>query len=101
MAGHRSGLRPTMAHMDAPRVAMAQINPTVGAVADNAQRVRSHAQRAASQGAGVVLFGEMALTGYPVEDLALRRSFREAVARQAQQLAEGPQRDGLGERSGL
>lgn len=76
---------------------MAQINPTVGAIADNAQRVRTHARRAASQGAAVVVFGEMALTGYPVEDLALRRSFREAAARQEQQLAADLQADGMGD----
>src|SRR5690625_1954632 len=97
MAGHGGPLRPTMAGMDALRVAMAQINPTVGAIADNAQRVRTHARRAASQGAAVVVFGEMALTGYPVEDLALRRSFRETAARQEQQLAADLQADGMGD----
>ncbi|MTA02453.1 MAG: NAD+ synthase [Actinobacteria bacterium] len=60
------------------RVAMAQINPTVGDLLGNAALILAHAQSAADNGAQIALFPEMALTGYPVEDLALRLSFQEA-----------------------
>ena len=57
---------------------MAQINPTVGDLLGNAALILAHAQSAADNGAHIALFPEMALTGYPVEDLALRLSFQEA-----------------------
>jgi NAD+ synthase (glutamine-hydrolysing) len=60
------------------RVAMAQINPTVGDLLGNAALILAHAQSASDNGAHIALFPEMALTGYPVEDLALRLSFQEA-----------------------
>ena len=60
------------------RVALAQMNPTVGDLDGNAALVLDAAREAAAQGAHLVAFPEMALTGYPVEDLALRRSFVEA-----------------------
>ena len=57
---------------------MAQINPTVGDLLGNAALILAHAQSASDNGAQIALFPEMALTGYPVEDLALRLSFQEA-----------------------
>jgi NAD+ synthase (glutamine-hydrolysing) len=60
------------------RLALAQINPTVGDLDGNAAQVLARAREAAAAGAHVVAFPEMALTGYPVEDLALRRSFVDA-----------------------
>ena len=60
------------------RVALAQANPTVGDLSGNADLVLSWTKHAANQGAHLVAFPEMFLTGYPVEDLALRRSFVEA-----------------------
>ena len=57
---------------------MAQINPTVGDLAGNAAMVLAHAQMAENNGAHIAVFPEMVLTGYPVEDLALRLSFQEA-----------------------
>ena len=57
---------------------MAQINPTVGDLLGNAALILAHAQSASDNGAHIALFPEMALTGYPVEDLALRLSFQEA-----------------------
>ncbi|MGC0142410.1 NAD+ synthase [Pseudactinotalea sp. Z1732] len=83
--------------MSALRVAMAQVNPTVGDLDGNAALVRAHTATAARQGATVVVFGEMALTGYPIEDLALRTSFREAAQAGAAELARDLQADGLGE----
>ncbi|KXP14647.1 NAD+ synthase [Tsukamurella pseudospumae] len=69
------------------RVAACQINPVVGDLDANVTRITAAARDAAQSGAQVAVFGEMALTGYPVEDLLLRRSFavdsRQAVQRLA------------------
>ena len=54
------------------------MNATVGDLAGNAEIIVEWTRRAAARGARVVVFPEMALTGYPVEDLALRASFVEA-----------------------
>ena len=79
------------------RLSLAQVNPTVGDLAGNAELIRRWSARAAADGAQLVAFPEMVLTGYPVEDLALRASFvrasRAALARLASDLAA----DGLGE----
>ena len=69
------------------RVALAQINPTVGDLEGNAALILAHAESAANNGSHVVLFPEMALTGYPVEDLALRPSFQIASAKSIEVLA--------------
>ncbi len=60
------------------RIGLAQVNATVGDLSGNCDKVLEWTMRAAEQGARIVLFPEMMLTGYPVEDLALRRSFVEA-----------------------
>jgi NAD+ synthase (glutamine-hydrolysing) len=75
------------------RVAMAQINPTVGDLLGNAALILAHAQSAADNGAHIALFPEMALTGYPVEDLALRLSFQEASRASIEVLASELPRD--------
>ncbi len=59
--------------------ALAQINPTVGALSQNCQKVLSFIERARSSGATLVVFPEMALCGYPPEDLLLLPSFIEAM----------------------
>ena len=69
------------------RVALAQINPTVGDLEGNAALILAHAESAANNSAHVALFPEMALTGYPVEDLALRPSFQVASAKSIEVLA--------------
>ncbi|MBP7902870.1 MAG: NAD+ synthase [Candidatus Planktophila sp.] len=69
------------------RVALAQINPTVGDLEGNAALILAHAESAANNSAHVVLFPEMALTGYPVEDLALRPAFQVASAKSIAVLA--------------
>jgi NAD+ synthase (glutamine-hydrolysing) len=71
----------------AVKVALAQINATVGDLAGNAQRIADAARRAYAQGARLVLTPELALCGYPPEDLLLRDSFMHACARQIEQLA--------------
>ncbi|EHR59776.1 NAD+ synthase [Saccharomonospora cyanea] len=60
------------------RIALAQVNPTVGDLSGNSELVVEHTRLAAAEGAHVVVFPEMTLTGYPVEDLALRSAFAEA-----------------------
>jgi NAD+ synthase (glutamine-hydrolysing) len=69
------------------RVALAQINPTVGDLEGNAALILAHAESAENNGAHIALFPEMALTGYPVEDLALRPSFQIASSKSIQILA--------------
>ncbi|MEY4349694.1 MAG: hypothetical protein RL719_991 [Actinomycetota bacterium] len=57
------------------RLALAQINPTVGAIEANCNLIYDACVAAAKSGAHVVLLGEMSVTGYPIEDLATRESF--------------------------
>jgi NAD+ synthase (glutamine-hydrolysing) len=57
------------------RVALAQINPTVGDLAGNSEKIREWLERAKAAGADLVAFPELALTGYPPEDLLLKPSF--------------------------
>jgi len=57
------------------RIAMAQINATVGAVGDNVAKIRAHVDRAAAAGAHVVTFPELAVCGYPPEDLLFHPRF--------------------------
>jgi NAD+ synthase (glutamine-hydrolysing) len=59
-------------------IALAQVNPTVGDLVGNSAAVLASVQEAAALGADLVVFPEMVLTGYPVEDLALRPSFQDA-----------------------
>jgi NAD+ synthase (glutamine-hydrolysing) len=60
------------------RIALAQVNSTVGDLDGNAAAIIFWTRKAADAGASMVVFPEMMLTGYPVEDLALRTSFVEA-----------------------
>src|ERR1700678_906686 len=78
------------------RIALAQVNVTVGDLAGNAEIVVEWTRRAAARGARVVVFPEMALTGYPVEDLALRTSFVEASIATVRDVAERLNVEGLG-----
>ncbi|MGE0229164.1 MAG: NAD+ synthase [Dehalococcoidia bacterium] len=59
------------------RVALAQINTTVGDLKGNTERILEYARRASGQGADLVAFPELALTGYPPEDLLIRAAFIE------------------------
>ncbi len=58
------------------RVGLAQVNPTVGAFEYNSNLILEYAGKAASAGAHILVMPEMVLTGYPVEDLANRATFR-------------------------
>ncbi|MFI1381199.1 NAD+ synthase [Embleya sp. NPDC020886] len=79
------------------RIALAQINPTVGDLEGNAELILGRTRSAADRGASLVAFPEMALTGYPVEDLALRSSFVQASRRALEALAARLAAEGLGE----
>ncbi|HTK88697.1 MAG TPA: NAD+ synthase [Verrucomicrobiae bacterium] len=63
------------------RVALAQVNPTVGAIEANARLVIAWMDRARALGADVVAFPELVLTGYPPEDLVFKPAFIEANLR--------------------
>jgi NAD+ synthase (glutamine-hydrolysing) len=78
------------------RIALAQVNVTVGDLTGNAEIILDWTRRAAARGARVVVFPEMALTGYPVEDLALRTSFVEASIDTLRGVAERLGVEGLG-----
>ncbi len=78
------------------RFALAQIDTCVGDLAGNAAKVLDYTRRAAGEHARVVVFSEMTLTGYPIEDLALRRTFRQAAWNQANELAAALAAEGMG-----
>ena len=59
------------------RIALAQLNTTVGDIDGNCERIRDSIAAAREAGAAIVAFPELAVTGYPPEDLVLRRSFCE------------------------
>ncbi|GAA3065807.1 NAD+ synthase [Streptomyces glomeratus] len=79
------------------RLALNQIDSTVGDIARNAEAIVRWTRHSADQGAHLVAFPEMALTGYPVEDLALRSSFVEASRTALTDLAARLAGEGLGE----
>ena len=79
------------------RIALAQVNPTVGDLEGNAALLVEWTRRAADAGAHLVAFPEMMLTGYPVEDLALRSSFVEASQRTLTRVARTLADEGLGD----
>ncbi|WP_353987920.1 NAD+ synthase [Ruicaihuangia caeni] len=79
------------------RVALAQLNPVLGDLEGNSDRILDAAQRAAEQGAQVLAVGECALSGYPIEDLAGRASFLRACGQQVEELAVRLTERGLGE----
>jgi NAD+ synthase (glutamine-hydrolysing) len=79
------------------RLALNQIDSTVGDLAGNAEAIVHWTRHSAEQGAHLVAFPEMVLTGYPVEDLALRPSFVEASREALRALAARLDAEGFGE----
>ena len=79
------------------RIALAQINPTVGDLRKNSDLVSKYAFDAANAGAVVVVYPEMILTGYPVEDLANRASFRKSSIAAVAELAIRINNEGNGD----
>src|SRR5580692_13077407 len=74
-------------------IAIAQLNPTVGDVAGNAERARRARATAAADGAELVVYPELFIAGYPPEDLVLKPAFqaacRAAVETLARETADG------------
>ncbi|GAA2444046.1 NAD+ synthase [Streptomyces glaucus] len=79
------------------RLALNQIDASVGDLAGNAESIVRWTRHSAERGAHLVAFPEMALTGYPVEDLALRPSFVEASRAALRDLAARLAAEGLGD----
>jgi NAD+ synthase (glutamine-hydrolysing) len=79
------------------RLALGQVNPTVGDLDGNVAIALSAARTAAEGGADLLLLPEMHLTGYPIEDLALRPSFLEASRAAVSELATTLVAEGLGD----
>jgi NAD+ synthase (glutamine-hydrolysing) len=79
------------------RLALNQIDSRVGDLAGNADTIVRWTRKSAERGAHLAAFPEMALTGYPVEDLALRSSFVEASRAALRDLAARLAAEGLGE----
>src|SRR6185437_3602168 len=69
------------------KVALAQINPTVGDLSGNLRKIRNFTQRAAKKGAELVVFPELCVTGYPPRDLVEQPGFVENNRRAVQELA--------------
>ena len=68
------------------RVGLAQIDTTVGDLAGNMAKIREGIREAKEAGCDIVAFPELAVTGYPPEDLVLRRAFCEASLAAAREL---------------
>lgn len=79
------------------RLALNQIDSTVGDLSGNSEAIVHWTRHSAEQGAHLVAFPEMVLTGYPVEDLALRPSFVEASRQALRALAARLDAEGFGE----
>jgi NAD+ synthase len=76
------------------KIALAQLNPTVGDVAGNLEKARNARAEAARLGADLVMFPEMFLAGYPPEDLVLKPAFQDACRKAAEDLARETGDDG-------
>ncbi len=73
---------------DTLNIALAQLNPTVGAVEANADLVLAARREAAGQGADLLVTSELVINGYPPEDLVLRPAFHEQVEAAVKRVAE-------------
>jgi NAD+ synthase (glutamine-hydrolysing) len=79
------------------RLALAQTNPVVGDLTGNSAQILAAAKAAADQGADILAVGEMAISGYPIEDLASRPSFLSAARTAVAELATSLNNAGLGD----
>ena len=70
------------------KIAIAQLNPTIGDLAGNAQQILDAARQAFDQGARLLLTTELSLCGYPPKDLLMQPSFLGAIAEELQSLAQ-------------
>ncbi len=72
---------------DSFKLALAQLNPFVGDLDGNVQRARAARAKAAAQSADLVVFTELFLTGYPIEDLVLKPALQKAAREACEALA--------------
>lgn len=79
---------PDMTETQTLRIALAQLNPTVGNVQANAEKARDAHKTAAEFGADLLLFPELFIAGYPPEDLVLKPAFQEACMAAIRSLAD-------------
>src|SRR5437870_13790932 len=70
------------------KIALAQINPTVGDITGNCRKILQFAEKAKARGAQVEVFPELSVIGYPPKDLLLKPQFVEDNIRAVQSLAE-------------
>jgi NAD+ synthase (glutamine-hydrolysing) len=75
------------AGQDLLRVALAQIDPTVGDIRGNVRKIAERTSAAREQGAALVVFPELTISGYPPEDLLLKTSFLDQVGEALEELA--------------
>jgi NAD+ synthase (glutamine-hydrolysing) len=76
-------------------IALAQVNPIVGDLEGNSALIKNFTKKAHELGASLVVFPEMVLTGYPIEDLSLRKSFQDASKKALEKLATDLKNQGL------
>lgn len=79
------------------RIGLAQLNSTVGDILGNVERILDAAKQAHESGCELVVFPEMAITGYPLEDLVLSTDIQQAAATAATDLATDLATEGLGD----
>jgi len=72
---------------DPLRVALAQMNATVGDISGNARKIAQQTAAARDEGAALVVFPELSLSGYPPEDLLLKTAFLEEAGAALEELA--------------
>ena len=77
------------------RIAIAQINTTIGDIEGNGEKIRKAVEEAELVGADVVVFSEMTITGYPPRDLLEKESFVEANLQKLEEVAEWSQKIGI------
>jgi len=78
-------------------IALAQVNPIVGDLEGNSALIKNFTKKAHELGVSLVVFPEMVLTGYPIEDLSLRKSFQDASKIALEKLATDLKNQGLAE----
>jgi NAD+ synthase (glutamine-hydrolysing) len=74
--------------LEGVKIALAQINPTVGDFSGNSEKIIEFAARAAAQGAELVMFPELAVCGYPPADLLEKKDFLDSAGRALNEIAE-------------
>lgn len=79
------------------RFALSQMNPILGDFSGNSDKIVADTKRAIAQGADIVAFPEMALSGYPIEDLATRKGFLIEATNAVVALASRLNAEGLGQ----